>query len=157
MTAETQFLQMALQCFYPLFAVIGFAVWGGYRIDRTAPASAKKNIRIAYISLLGLCVFPGSPMLFMLFTEGCYGAATGQYHSTHQLLCSRGLTWGMPWWVIFFYSIDILVLAWSTRRIVKDTKGGIITFGVPLIYFFIVRILMLSVLENITNPARLPF
>jgi hypothetical protein len=153
MTAQNSFLQLALVMLYPLFTSVALSLWGIFRIARAALPRVNKIKRTGYILLLGLCIFPGSFWLFMLFTERCYGQGSGGYNWSHQLLCGHEVVLGMPWWGIVLYSADILVLLWSVLRNTKDLTGNFVTFAVPLLYFFILRVMALVLLQRIENTA----
>lgn len=151
MAALTDVFQSALIIVYPLFTAISFSLWGVYRISRTTLSRVNKLIRIGYIVLLGLCVFPGSFWLFALFSDSCYGQGSGMYVESHPFQCGHEIVLGMPWWGIVLYSSDILVLIWSIKRNIKESKVNFVSFTVPLLYLFIIRIVMLVLLEHVVN------
>jgi hypothetical protein len=150
MTSQASFLQFALVILYPLIGAAGLALWGVERIAHTVQARGKA-LRAAYIVLLGLCVFPLSFFLFAAFTEACYGQGSGLYNQAHQAQCGSELVLGVPWWGVVLYTVDILALAWSVIRSVKHWRGFSWKMALPFVYFFIIRLLLLTLLGRIEN------
>jgi hypothetical protein len=156
MNDADRFLQWFLILNYPLLAAIVLSSWGIYRVDRATLSKVNKWIRVGYILLLGLCVFPGSFYLFVFFREACYGQGSGGFSWSHRLLCGHEVVLGMPWWGPVLYSVNVLVLIWSVRRTVKLQEGKLKTFGAPLLYYFVVRIVALLLLESVQNEIPFP-
>jgi hypothetical protein len=156
MTVQERLIQTAVILWYPLVSMIIITAWAAYRIIRTTLPRMQKLTKIAYILLLGLCVFPLSFYLFLSYSELCYGAGSGLFNASHQLLCSHEVVLGMPWWGVVLYSVDILILWWGARRSLKSPQGNRIISFMPLIYFFVIRIAILTLLEVIENTYLLP-
>jgi hypothetical protein len=156
MSAAYELFQAFMILGYPLFAAIGLSSWGIYRAIRTTLSKPNKWIRTGFILLLSLCVFPGSIWLLAFFTEPCHGQGSLYYRISHPLLCSYEVVLAVPWWVPVLYTVDILMLIWSVRRTVKHEAGKLITFGVPLLYYFVFRIVALMLLEGVQKEIPFP-
>jgi hypothetical protein len=154
MTEFERFMQSTLIIPYPLFAALAISLWGVFRISRTGLSVPHKLIRIGYVVLLGLCVFPGSFYLLVISTDPCTGQGSELYYGSHPLLCQYEVVLGVPWWVPVLYTLDILVLIWSIKRLTEELKWNFRNFALPLLYYFIVRIGAMYFLQLIEQDVH---